>query len=136
MICADFSDWRNVRANGIIDLSGRSRRGRVIRLGFGWLSHRKSNGSVENRSSPAPTRLDAAVAKLIMEGEGAQKARNWPAAAACYTEALARDAETSGPNDDVMTPRQRAIVSVRLGHTLREQGDTAGAEKALREAIE
>ena len=108
----------------------------MIRLGFGWLSHRKSNGSVENRSSPAPTRLDAAVAKLIMEGESAQKARNWAAAAACYTGALARDAETSGPNDDVMTPRQRAIVSVRLGHTLREQGDTAGAEKALREAIE
>lgn len=136
MICADFGDWRNLRADGIIDRDSPSGDGRVVRIGLGWLLHRKSNGPLENRSSPAPPGLYAALAKLIGEGQRAQKARNWAAAAACYSEALARDAERWGSNDDVMSPRQRAIVSVQLGHTLREQGETADAEKAFREAIE
>jgi len=73
--------------------------------------------------------------KLIAEADRALKAREWAAAASGYTEALAMDADASGPSGGSMTPRQRAVISVQLGHMLRDQGDLAGAENAFQKAI-
>ena len=89
-------------------------------VGLRWLSRKKSQ---------------APLKKLIQEADRALKAREWAAAASGYTAALAMDADASGPSGGSMTLRQRAVISVQLGHILREQGDVAGAEHAFQKAI-
>jgi tRNA (mo5U34)-methyltransferase len=71
----------------------------------------------------------------VKEGEQAQKARDWAAAAACYADVLARYADGSADGGRLISSRQLAQIAVRLGHSLREQGDIAGAENAFRKAI-
>jgi tRNA (mo5U34)-methyltransferase len=85
--------------------------------------------------APLQASLRAPLIRLITEADRALKARDWAAAASGYTEALALDADASGPSGGSMTLRERAEISVQLGHMLREQGDLAGAEHAFLRAI-
>jgi tRNA (mo5U34)-methyltransferase len=102
----------------------------MIRMGLGRLSRRKAS-----QDEATQTASHEAMHQLTIEGKRAQEARDWSRAAAYYTEALAMVAENPGDGDASITPRQRAMTLVQLGHVLREQGDMVGAEKALRDAI-
>jgi tRNA (mo5U34)-methyltransferase len=114
----------------------------MIRTGLGRLSRRKASRgkatvlATQTESHEAQTAFHDAMSQLINEGAQAQEARDWARAAAYYTQALAMVAEAPSDGDKFVTSRQRAMTLVQLGHVLREQGDTAGAEKAFREAID
>ncbi|MGH9593765.1 MAG: hypothetical protein ACRD5L_11780, partial [Bryobacteraceae bacterium] len=45
------------------------------------------------------------------------------------------DLQGPRPSGGSLTSRQRAMISVQLGHVLGNQGDPAGAENAFQEAI-
>lgn len=80
-------------------------------------------------SIPLKLRRSAGVAvtpqvhRSIALGNEARAARNWPAAAAAYREALEADPSLTH-------------IWVQLGHALKEEGDLAAAETAYRAAVE
>jgi len=95
-----------------------------------WFSSRKAHGS--NVKQPAAYEV---VTQLIKEGERAQDSQDWSVATARYSKALGQYAEVFRAGRGWMNPRQVAEIALRLGHSMREEGDTAGAENAFRQAI-
>jgi len=102
----------------------------VVGAQLRWFSSRKAHGSKVNH--PAAYEV---VTQLIKEGERAQDGLDSAVAVARYSEALGRYAEEFRAGRGWMNARQVAEVAVRLGHSLRDQGDTGGAENAFRQAV-
>jgi tetratricopeptide (TPR) repeat protein len=131
----------------------------VFRAGRGWMSARQvaeiavrfghslreqgDAGGAENAFRQALwvdnsfVEAHTALAFLLQvkEAERARNARDWAGAGTCYAEVLARYAGDSVDGGQWISARQFADISVQLGHSLREQGDIAGAEDAFRKAI-
>jgi tRNA (mo5U34)-methyltransferase len=117
----------------------------VARPGLTWLSRKKSRPAIVKASHqvqpaapipvPATPNPAPSIGDLIIEADRALKARDWAAAASSATAALALDGDASNPTGAPVTPRHRAAASIQLGVSLREQGDSTGAEKAFRAAI-
>jgi len=114
----------------------------AVRFGHSLREHGDAGGAenafrqalwVDNSFDEAHTGL--AFLLEVKEGERARNARDWAAAAACYADVLARYGGGSADGSRWISARQFAEISVQLGHSLREQGDIAGAEDAFRKAI-